>query len=306
VKHVDLAVQVGKYKLKNPVMPASGTFGYGTEYTGFFDPNILGAIITKGVSIEKVDGNPSPRIYETPSGMINAIGLQNVGFKVFLEEKIPALKDVSIPVIANIWGRDEREYIEVAEKLEDVKKVDALEVNISCPNIKKGGLEFGRDPGTASELVSKIRRVYSKDLWVKVSPSAPSIAEMCRVLEGVGANVISLVNSIPAMVVDVTRRRPRVANIIGGLSGPAIRPIAVRMVYQAVNAVKIPVVGIGGICSAEDALEFLIVGAAAIQVGTAGFINPNVFEEIIEGLYTYCESEGIEKITDIIGSLEVN
>lgn len=303
---INLSVQIGSIKLKNPVMPASGTFGYGSDFIDFFDPNILGAIVLKGVSVRRVEGNPSPRIYETPAGMLNAIGLQNVGYKALVEEKLPKLDKVKVPIIANIWGTDEKDYLEIAEKLGDEEKISGMELNISCPNIRKGGLEFGSNSTVAADLTGKIRRRVTKPLWVKISPSAPGIGDICRAVEDAGADAISLINSIPAMSVDIRSRRPHLANIIGGLSGPAIRPIAVRMVYQAAKAVKIPVIGIGGITSAEDALQFLIVGASAVQVGTASFINPNVFEEIIGGLEAYCKDMGITAIRDIIDTLEVN
>ncbi len=299
-----LSVKIGSLSLKNPVMSASGTFGYGTEFSQFFNPSILGAVVLKGVSLDRVEGNPSPRIYETPSGMINAIGLQNVGLDDFIEQKVPALEKIDSVIVANVWGTSEDAYVEVSEKIGGLDVIDALEINISCPNIKKGGIEFGRNPKVAAELVGKIRNITKKPIWVKISPSAPDIGEMCRALEAVGTDVITLVNSIPAMCVDVDNRKPRIANVIGGLSGPAIRPIAVRMVYQAANAVKIPVVGIGGICTPRDALEFLIVGASAVQIGTAGFINPHVYELIIEGLESYLEDNGIKDINEIIGSLE--
>jgi dihydroorotate dehydrogenase (NAD+) catalytic subunit len=304
VSALDLSVNIGSLALKNPIMPASGTFGYGTEFTDFFDTSILGAVVLKGVSRTPVDGNPCPRIYETPAGMLNAIGLQNIGVEALVRDKMPALQNIGIPVIANIWGRSEDEYVEVAAFLEDSKEISALEMNISCPNVSKGGLEFGSNPQVAAGLTSRVRKVTSKHLWVKLSPSAPSIAELARAVEDAGADAVSLINSIPAMAVDVETRKPQLANVIGGLSGPAIHPIAVRMVYQATKAVKIPVIGVGGIASVADVLEFIIVGAAAVQVGTMSFVNPLIFGELLDGISEYCERNGIERLRDIIGSLD--
>lgn len=300
----DLNVKIGTLTLKNPIMPASGTFGYGTEFADFIDISSLGAIVLKGVSMTPVDGNPYPRIWETPAGMMNAIGLQNIGVESLVKDKLPLLDKYDIPVIANIWGRSEEEYIEVAEYLEDYKKIAAIEMNISCPNVSKGGLEFGGNPQVASGLTAKVRKVSSKQLWVKLSPSAPSIAEMAKAVEGAGANAVSLINSIPAMAVDVATRKPQLANLIGGLSGPAIHPIAVRMVYQVVKVVKIPVIGIGGIANCRDLLEFIIVGASAVQVGTAAFSNPGIFKDLINETIKYCERYGIKKLADLIGSLD--
>lgn len=305
VKKPDMSVKIGSLSLKNPIMSASGTFGYGTEFERFFNPERLGAIVLKGLSVERVEGNPAPRIYETPSGMINAIGLQNVGVDNFLKDKLPKLQELDVPAVANIWGRDEREYIEIAERLNDIDAIDAFELNISCPNVKKGGLEFGSNPNVAADLVSKVRAVTTKPLWVKLAPSAPDIGGMSQAVEDAGADAVTLVNSIPAMAVDVRSRKPRIANVIGGLSGPAIHPIAVRMVYQAARAVTIPVIGIGGVNSAADALEFLIVGARGVQIGTAGFINPHIFTEVIDGIEEFLIEEGTGKIEDIIGSLEL-
>jgi dihydroorotate dehydrogenase (NAD+) catalytic subunit len=300
----DLSVHIGSLELKNPIMPASGTFGYGTEFSDFFNVSLLGAVVLKGVSRTPVEGNPCPRIYETPAGMLNAIGLQNIGAEVLVRDKIPALKSIGVPLIANIWGRSEDEYVDVAAFLEDSKEISALEVNISCPNVSKGGLEFGSKPQVAARLTSRVRKVTTKQLWVKLSPSAPSIAELAKAVEGAGADAVSLINSIPAMAVDIETRKPQLANIIGGLSGPAIHPIAVRMVYQAAKAVKIPVIGIGGIASVADVLEFMIVGASAVQVGTMSFVNPLVFGELLDGISEYCTRNGIERLRDIIGSLD--
>jgi dihydroorotate dehydrogenase (NAD+) catalytic subunit len=304
VSAVNLSVKIGSLILKNPLMPASGTFGYGTEFSDFIDTSSLGAIVLKGISRTAVEGNPYPRIWETPAGMLNAIGLQNIGVEALVKDKLPLLDNIDVPVIANIWGRSEEEYVEVADYLEDSKKISALEMNISCPNVSKGGLEFGVNPLVAAGLTFKVRKATSKQLWVKLSPSAPSISEMAKAVEGAGADAVSLINSIPAMAVDVETRKPQLANLIGGLSGPAIHPIAVRMVYQAVKAVKIPVIGIGGIASVSDLLEFMIVGASAVQVGTASFANPKTFDDLLQGITRYCERKGIGNITDIIGSLD--
>ncbi len=310
-KHVEkilrpkLAVEIAGIKLKNPIMPASGTFGYGEEYAPYLDLNQLGAVVTKGMSLNPKAGNNTPRICETVSGMLNAIGLQNVGVDAFIEKKMVFLQQYDTPVIVNFFGNTQEEYGEVAARLDDVPGVAALEMNISCPNVKHGGIVFGTDPGAASAVISLVRKKTTKPLIVKLTPNVTDIQVTARAAEESGADALSLINTLTGMAVDVKTRKPRLANTIGGLSGPAIRPIAVRMVHQVVQAVDIPVIGIGGITRAMDALEFLIVGAKAVQVGTANFVDPKVMATIIADLETFCCEEGISDINDLIGSLEL-
>lgn len=300
-----MAVEVAGLKLSNPVMPASGTFGYGEEYAPYLDLNRLGAIVTKGLSLKPKAGNNTPRICETVSGMLNAIGLQNVGVDAFVRHKMPFLEQFAAPVIVNFFGNTQEEYGEVAARLDDVPGVAALEMNISCPNVKHGGIVFGTDACAAGDVVSLVRKRTSKPLIVKLTPNVTDIRVTARAVEDSGADAISLINTLTGMAVDVKTRRPRLANTIGGLSGPAIRPIAVRLVHQVVQAVKVPVIGIGGISRAMDALEFLIVGARAVQVGTANFVDPNAMATIIDGLEEFCVNEGINDINELIGTLEV-
>ncbi len=300
-----LAVEIAGLKLRNPVMPASGTFGYGEEYAPYLDLNRLGAVVTKGMSLHPKAGNNTPRICETVSGMLNAIGLQNVGVDAFIEKKMAFLRQYDTPVIVNFFGNTQEEYGEVAARLDDVPGVAALEMNISCPNVKHGGIVFGTDPGAAADVISLVRKKTSKPLIVKLTPNVTDIQVTARAAEEAGADALSLINTLTGMAVDVKTRKPRLANTIGGLSGPAIRPVAVRMVHQVVQAVDIPVIGIGGITRAMDALEFLIVGAKAVQVGTANFVDPRVMATIIADLETFCREEGIADINDLIGTLEL-
>jgi dihydroorotate dehydrogenase (NAD+) catalytic subunit len=304
-KQPSLAVEIAGLRLKNPVMPASGTFGYGQEYAPFFDLDELGAIVTKGLSLNPKAGNPTPRIAETTSGMLNAIGLQNVGVEAFIRDKMPFLRQYRTPVIANFFGNSLEEYGEMARRLSDLPEVAAAELNISCPNVKKGGIVFGTDPQAAAEVVSLVRRHLSKPLIVKLTPNVTDITVMARAVEEAGADAICCINTLTGMAVDVRRRSLRLANLTGGLSGPAIRPVAVRMVYQVVQAVKVPVIGVGGITKAEDALEFLIVGARAVQVGTANFVDPQAMPKIVAGLQQYCREQRVDDINDVIGSLQL-
>ncbi len=299
-----MAVEIAGLKLKNPVMPASGTFGYGEEYAPYLDLNQLGAIVTKGLSLNPKAGNNTPRICETVSGMLNAIGLQNVGVDAFVRHKMPFLEQINAPVIVNFFGNTQEEYAEVAARLDDVPGVAGLEMNISCPNVKHGGIVFGTDCDAAHEVVSLVRKRTSKPLIVKLTPNVTDIRVTARAVEDAGADAISLINTLTGMAVDVKTRKPRLANTIGGLSGPAIRPVAVRLVHQVVQEVSVPVIGIGGIARAMDALEFLIVGATAVQVGTANFVDPNAMATVIDGLEEFCQDEGIEDINDLIGTLE--
>ncbi len=304
VKRPSLAVEIAGLQLRNPVMPASGTFGYGEEYAPFLDLEKIGAIVTKGLSLKPKAGNPTPRIAETISGMLNAIGLQNVGIDAFIKYKMPFLRTVNTPVIANFFGNTLEEYGEVARRVNDIPEIAAAELNISCPNVKQGGIVFGTDPRAASEVVTLVRKYLQKPLIVKLTPNVTDITVVARAVEEAGADAISCINTITGMSVDVHTRKPRIANRTGGLSGPAIRPIAVRMVHQVVQTVAVPVIGIGGIVRPMDALEFLIVGAKAVQVGTANFVDPTAMMTIIEGIEEFCIDEGIDDIHQLIGSLK--
>ena len=299
----DLSVDIGGLKLKNPILTASGTFGYGEEYASFINLNDLGAIIVKGLSLKPRMGNPPPRIIETASGMLNAIGLQNVGVHAFIEKKMPYLRTLEVPVIANILGENAEEYRQIAELLSRAPGVAALEVNISCPNVSKGGIAFGANPDSAMDVVRRVKTVTDLPVIVKLSPNVTDIAMIAEAVESAGADALSLINTITGMSVDIERRIPHLKNITGGLSGPAIKPIALRMVWQVVNRVKIPVIGVGGIIDASDALEFLIVGATAVQIGTANFINPQSTIHILNGLLAYMEKHHIRDIHEIIGTL---
>jgi dihydroorotate dehydrogenase (NAD+) catalytic subunit len=300
---MNLTVDIGKLKLKNPVMTASGTFGYGEEYSEFVDLNLLGAIVVKGISLKPMEGNPSPRIWETPCGMLNAIGLQNVGLKKFLKEKLPFLKRFDTKIIVNVLGNTIQEYVRLSGEL-DKAGVDAIELNVSCPNVKKGGMMFGTDRRAIERLVKKVRQTVKEAVIItKLSPTVPDIADMARVAEDAGSDAVSLINTIPGMAIDIETWKPRLANITGGLSGPAIKPVAVRMVWEASKAVSIPVIGIGGIMKADDAIEFMLAGASAIQVGTGNFLNPAATEEIIKGIVTYLGKQGINDVKDIVGGM---
>lgn len=299
---LDLSVQLGSLRLKNPVIAASGTFGYGEELNDYFPVEKLGAVSTKGLSLKPRDGNPMPRIIETPSGMINAIGLQNVGIEAFIREKLPFLEKRGVVVIANIFGNTLDEYVEIARML-NATSVQAVELNISCPNVKAGGMEFGNDPKMAAKVTEAVRAAFDRHLMVKLSPNVTSIVEIAKGVEAAGADSLSMINTITAMVINTRTRRPMIANRVGGLSGPAIRPIAVRMVAQTFPQVKIPIVGIGGIVNANDALEFFIAGAAAIQVGTATFMAPDACSRILDDLEAYLGEQGISSIQELVGSL---
>ncbi len=300
---MDLSVTIGHLKLKNPVMTASGTFGYGEEYSEFVDLNKLGAIVVKGISLEPMDGNPPPRICETPCGMLNAIGLQNVGLKRFIKEKLPYLKKFDTPVIANILATTIQAYVRLSKALDDAG-IDGIELNVSCPNVKKGGITFGTDKKTLSRLISKVRQSVKKAVLItKLSPNVSNIQDFAKVAEDSGSEAISMINTIPGIAIDIETRRPRLANITGGLSGPAIKPVAVRMVWESYNKVKIPIIGMGGITDAGDAMEFMLAGATAVAVGTANFINPHVAESIITGIEDYLKRKGIGDVKEIIGGM---
>lgn len=301
----DLSVRLGPLRLKNPVMVASGTFGYGQEYEDFLDLDKIGAIVVKGISLAPRAGNPPPRIVETPAGMINAIGLENVGLDVFLQAKLPYLSEKSIPTIVNIFGNTLEEYGELARRLDGQRGVAALEINISCPNVKQGGMVFGTDPALAAEVVRAVRQETSLPLITKLTPNVTRIAEIAHAVEEAGSDMISCINTVAALSVDVYSRRPKLANVIGGLSGPAIRPIALRCTYEVLQAVSCPVIGIGGIASSTDALEFLLLGARAVQVGTANFADPTTAVRIVRGMERFLQVEGLATIEDFIGTLDL-
>ncbi|MDD5475123.1 MAG: dihydroorotate dehydrogenase [Syntrophales bacterium] len=299
----NLAVRIGGIRLKNPVMTASGTFGYGNEYEPYLDLNRLGGIVVKGTSLLPREGNRPPRIMETSAGMLNAIGLENVGVDVFLTGKMAYLRTLDTNVIVNIFGEKTEDYAEVAKKLSGIEGIAGLEVNISCPNVKKGGIAFGADPETAREITIAVKESTDLPVIVKLTPNVTDISIIARRVEEAGADAISLINTLRGMSVDVTTRKPRLGNVTGGLSGPAIKPVALRMVWEAAQTVSIPLIGIGGIMNYIDALEFLIVGARAVQVGTANFINPAVTIDIIDGIGDYLAAEGIGDVNDIVGTL---
>lgn len=300
----NLSVEIAGIKLRNPVMTASGTFGYGSEFAPYMDLEKIGAIVTKGLSINPKAGNPTPRIVETPGGMLNAIGLQNVGIEAFINEKIPFLKTISTPVIANLYGNSLEEYGVLAEKIDEIVEVAGVEVNISCPNVKQGGIVFGTDPAAASEVIKLVRKGTRKPLIVKLSPNVTDIVAMAKACVDAGADSLSLINTITGMAIDLQKRRPILANITGGLSGPAIKPVALRMVWQTAKAVKVPIIGIGGIMNAVDALEFILAGATAIQVGTANFLDPSAAQTIAGDIECWLIENGVDDIRDLIGALK--
>jgi dihydroorotate dehydrogenase (NAD+) catalytic subunit len=301
----DLSVQISELKLATPLIAASGTFGYGTEYGDVVDYSAIGAIAVKGLYLNPRPGSPPPRIWETPSGMLNAIGLQEIGVTRFVEEKLPELRKLGPAVIVNICGSTIQEYGELARVLNEVEGVSGIEINISCPNVKEGGILFGCDPDLAARVTETVRAATTLPVIPKLSPNVTDIAVVARRVESAGADAVSLINTIPAMAIDVETRRPRLANVVGGLSGPAIRPIAVRLVYQTAQAVGIPVIGIGGIGSAEDALEFLIAGARAVQIGTMNFVDPSVWTRTRDGLEAYCRRHALASIAEVSGTLRV-
>ena len=300
---VSLEVNVAGNRMRTPVMVASGTFGYGSEYVDFVDLNQLGAIVVKGITSEPWPGNPMQRIIETPSGMLNAIGLQNVGVDGFISEKLPYLREFDVPVVVNVCGETLEEYCEVTEKLDAAEGVAAIELNISCPNLDCGGMSFGVDSRLAGELVNNVRARTGLPLLVKLSPNVTDIAGIARAIEDAGADGLSVINTLLGMAIDAETRRPQLANLTGGLSGPAIKPVALRMVWQVYNAVKIPIVGMGGIMTGEDAVEFFIAGASAVAVGTANFVNPRASLDVTDGIREYLERQEFESIKELVGSL---
>jgi len=300
----DLTTKIGPLSLRNPVIAASGTFGYGLEFEPLVDLNLLGAVVVKGLSLKPMAGHPPPRIVETPGGMLNAIGLANIGLEAFLKDKLPRLRKFTAPIIVNIYGHHTDEYGELASELRGVEGVAALEVNISCPNVECGGMAFGIDPLTSARVTETVVKNTDKPVIVKLSPNVTDIKAVAKAVEGAGAHALSLINTLTGMAIDVESRRPKLANIVGGLSGPAIKPIALYMVYQVAGTVKIPVIGMGGIMDHRDALEFLMVGSQAVEIGTANFVNPRVTLEVIEGIRNYCVENGIRQIGEIVGSLK--
>ena len=301
---VDLSVNIGKLKLKNPVLTASGTFGYGEEYSDFVDLNRLGGFIVKGTTLNHREGNPYPRMVETPSGMLNAVGLQNKGVDYFINEIYPRIKDVDSQVIVNVSGACLEDYVKVCEKLAPLDRIEAVEINISCPNVKQGGMAFGTTCAGAESVTKAIREAYDKTMIVKLSPNVTDIAEIARAVEAAGADAVSLTNTFLGMAINVETQRPYLSTITGGLSGACIRPIAVRMVWQVANAVKIPVVWLGGIMNGRDAVEFMLAGATAVQVGTANFVDPAVTVKIVDYIEEYMKRHSIEKVTDLIGAMK--
>lgn len=296
-----LEVKIGALELKNPVLTASGTFGYGEEFSDFIDLNRLGGFIIKGTTLNHREGNPYPRMAETPSGMLNAVGLQNKGVDYFIQNIYPRIKDVDSQLIVNVSGATIDDYVAVCEKLAPLDRINAIEVNISCPNVKQGGMAFGTTCSGAAEVTKAVRNAYPKTVIVKLSPNVTSIADIAKAVEAEGADAVSLINTLLGMAIDVERKRPCLSTITGGLSGPAVRPVAVRMVWQVAHAVNIPVIGLGGIMDGRDAIEFILAGARAVEVGTANFIDPAVTMKIIDYMNDYCSRHGISDINDIVG-----
>ena len=302
---VDLKVNLGTIQLKNPVMTASGTFGYGTEYADFMDVSRIGGIVVKGTTLRDRQGNAYPRMAETPSGMLNAVGLQNKGVDYFVDHIYPEIKDVNTSIFVNVSGSTIEDYIETAAKINELDKIPGIELNISCPNVKEGGMAFGTSCLSASQVVKAVRKVYSKELMVKLSPNVTSISDIAKAVEAEGADSVSLINTLLGMAIDADKRKPVLSTVTGGLSGPAVKPVALCMVWQVAQSVKIPVVGMGGIMNARDAIEFLLAGASAIQIGTANFIDPTVSVKVLEGIEAYLSQHNFSSVNEIIGALEV-
>lgn len=302
---VDTSVTIGGWRLANPIMTASGTFGYGEEFTPFVDLSALGAIVVKGISLNPRPGNPPPRVVETASGMLNAIGLQNVGVDRFISEKMVMIRKLGAQVVVNILGDSLEDYRELAARLADVEGIAAIEVNISCPNVKKGGVAFGTDPLMAAKVAEVVCRESSRPVIIKLSPNVTDITVIARAVEEAGASAVSLINTLIGMAIDIRTARPKLANVIGGLSGPAIKPVALRMVYQVAKAVSIPVIGIGGIASLDDVVEFMMAGATAVQIGTANFVNPALSGELANEFSQFLRDTGRKSATELIGSVKV-
>ena len=301
----ELSVQIGKLALKNPVMTASGTFGYGIEYADLMDIARLGGIFVKGTTEQPREGNDYPRMAETPSGMLNAVGLQNKGAYYFMEHIYPTIKDIDTNIMVNVSGSSIETYVACAEKMAALEKIPAIELNISCPNVKQGGMAFGVTACGAAEVVRAVRKVYPKTLIVKLSPNVTDITEIARAVEAEGADAVSLINTMLGMAIDAERRKPLLSTITGGLSGPCVKPVALRMVWQTYKAVKIPIIGLGGISNWKDAVEFMLAGATAIQIGTYNFVDPTIGIKVIEGLNEYCDRHGFHSVKELTGALEV-
>jgi dihydroorotate dehydrogenase (NAD+) catalytic subunit len=301
---VDLSIDFHKLQLKNPVLSASGTYGYGEEFEDFYDPGLLGGILVKGTTGSNREGNDYPRMAETPSGMLNSVGLQNKGVEYFVKTIYPRIKKYDSHIIVNVSGSTIDEYCKVAECLNELDKIPAIELNISCPNVKEGGMAFGTVCSSAKEVTKAVRKVYNNTLIVKLSPNVTDITEFARIAEGEGADGISLINTLLGIAIDAEKRKPMLSTITGGLSGPAVKPVALRMVWQVAKAVKIPVMGMGGIMNSRDAIEFMLAGASAVQVGTANFINPMVCVEIIDGIKDYLHRHGLSSVKELIGAME--
>ena len=297
----DLSININGLSLKNPVLTASGTFGYGTEFQDFIDLERLGGFIVKGTTLKHREGNPYPRMAETPSGMLNAVGLQNKGVDYFIEHIYPTIKDIKSNILVNVSGSTVSDYVATAEKINELENIPGIELNISCPNVKEGGMAFGTSCASASEVVKEVRKVYKKHLMVKLSPNVTRIQEIALAAVSAGADSVSLINTLMGMGINAKTRKPVLSTITGGLSGPCVKPVALRMVWQVAKAVKIPVIGLGGICSATDAIEFLLAGASAIQIGTANFIDPTVTIKVIDGINEYLDQNGFKCLRDIIG-----
>lgn len=302
----DLSVEIAGIEMRNPVTVASGTFGYGTEYAPYLDCSELGAIVTKAVTLEARAGNPPPRVRETPAGMLNAIGLQNPGVEVFVADKLPLLREFGVPVIVNISGRSVTEFVALTERLSDADGVDALEVNISCPNVEDEGMFFGTDCAMTGELVGSVVAASALPVIVKLSPNVTDIVEIAQAAADAGTDALSLINTLLGMSIDVATRRPHLGNVTGGLSGPAIRPVAVRMVHEVSRAVDLPLIGMGGIMTATDAVEFLLAGATAVAVGTANFVEPSSAAQVIDGIRDYCVAHDVARVTDLVGAVELS
>lgn len=303
--NIDLTTTIGEIKLKTPLIMASGTYGYGEEYKNLVDFGCIGAIAVKGLTLDEKKGNPPPRIAETPAGMLNAVGLQNEGVDYFIKERVPLFKELEIPIIANISASSVEEFVKLVERLNGTKEIAALEVNISCPNLSKGGMSFGKDPQAVYTLIKEIKQHSVFHIMTKLTPNVTDIVEIAKSAQGAGSDSLSLINTLLGMAIDIHKRKPKLAYGTGGLSGPAIKPIALRMVWEVCKAVKVPVVGMGGVTSTTDALEFIIAGATAIGLGTVNFINPKAPEEIVSGMKQYMQESKISSLKEIRGSLKV-
>jgi len=301
----NLTTHIAGLNLKNPVLTASGTFGYGHEYSDFYDISCLGGIIVKGTTLAPRQGNPYPRMAETRGGMLNAVGLQNKGVDHFVSHIYPTIKDIDTNMIVNVSGSSIQDYVETASRIDELERIPAIELNISCPNVKQGGMAFGVDAHSAASVVEAVRKAYSKTLIVKLSPNVTDITEIARAVEAAGADSVSLINTMLGMAINAETRRPILSTVTGGLSGPAVKPVALRMVWQTAKVVKIPVIGLGGICSAADAVEFLLAGASAVEIGTANFVDPTVGEKVVSGLGDYLDRHGFDNVSDLVGALEI-